>query len=365
MPRRFFPFVTLGLLSILGLGSAALSISTEGRVGEPASPTSHPRLPIGSPQYGFGGYQLYPSDPVTSVSGEWTVPTIDANSADGDASTWIGVQSQQGAFAQVGTVENRNATDQYYAFWSDTAKGFRPLFLTHVAPGDRVKTEMTLEPEGWSLTLDDLSTGTSATIQSHYGSSDLFNSCEWLQENPVYGQFVHTDYPTLSTVSFHRMRLNHAAPSFPFSDAQTLSTDNDSFFVPTRVRHDRFTLVPATGGALAFLEAVYIEDQLGSDFFESATQGIEPGNAVTNSYIAGLGLDLPLLESLRLPKKVEHAMSSYIANQKYLERYMTHWLQEPPAQRRADLADVANQLLASDRSADGVRSLLGLPPVYG
>jgi hypothetical protein len=86
---------------------------------------------------------------------------------------------------------------------------------------------------------------------------------------------------------------------------------------------------------------------------------------VTNSYIAGLGLDLPLLESLRLPKKVEHAMSSYIANQKYLERYMTHWLQEPPAQRRADLADVANQLLASDRSADGVRSLLGLPPVYG
>lgn len=367
MPRRLTPLMTLALLSLLALGAAVLSIGTEGHGAPPKQRAAyHPRLPIGSPAYGFGGYQLYPVEPVTSVSAGWTVPTISTSSSAGDASTWIGAQSQSGAFSQVGTVENRNsANDQYYAFWSDTARQFRPLFLLAVKPGDSVEARMTLEPGGWSLTLDDATSGKSRTIQTKYGANEQFNSCEWFQENPVYGQFVHTNYPTLSTITFRDMMLNQAQPTFDFQDAQTLSTYNDTFFVPTHVKEDRFTLVPATGAALAFLSDVYIEDQLGAQFFESATQGIEPGNIATNSYIAGLGLELPILQSQTWPKHVTKAMSRYIANQTYLETYMQNWLDEPPAERRANLSSVANELLKSDRYADKVRSLLGLPPVYG
>jgi Peptidase A4 family len=361
--------MTLALLTLLALGAAALSINTDGRESPSKGRTaSHPRLPIGSPAYGFGGYQLYPVEPVSSVSAEWTVPTISANSSTGDASTWIGVQSQSGAFSQVGTVENRNSTngnDQYYAFWSDTAKGFRPLFLLGVKPGDSVDTTMTLKADGWSLTLKDTTSGKARTIQTNYGAHDTFNSCEWFQENPVYGQFTHTDYPTLSTVTFREMALNHAKPTFSYQDAQTLSTYNDTFFVPTHVKENQFSLVPATGGALTFLSDVYIEDQLGADFFESATQGIEPGNIATNTYIAGLGLELPILQAQTWPKHVAKAMSRYIANQKYLESYMQTWLDEPPAQRRANLSNVANALLKADGYADKVRYRLGLPPVFG
>ena len=365
MPRRIIPFLLVAVMSLLAIGSAAVSISTEGHVRGPTKHASHVRVPIGSPQYGFGGYQLYPVEPVTSLSGEWTVPTIAANSSSGDASTWIGAEARNGAFAQIGTVENRNGEDQYYGFWSDVPQGFQPRHVINVKPGDVVKARMTMESSGWALTLDDLTSKTSRTIHSHYGSSDQFNSPEWFQENPVYSQFVHTNYPTLSSVTIEKMTLNNATPKFTFQDAQTLSTQNDTFFVPTRVRHDQFSLVPASGSALAFLSDVYIEDELGAAFFESATQGIEPGNITTNTYIAGLSFELPLLKSEDWPKYVSKAMYNYVSQQRYLETYMQNWLQEAPAQRRADLTNVANELVQSDTVADRVRSILGLPPIYG
>jgi hypothetical protein len=58
-------------------------------------------------------------------------------------------------------------------------------------------------------------------------------------------------------------------------------------------------------------------------------------------------------------------MSLYIANQNYLETYMQNWLDESPSERRANLSNVAYALLKADGYADEVRSLLGLPPVFG
>jgi Peptidase A4 family len=363
--RRNIPTLLVALLALLVLASAGLSIQTEGHGILPKKHASSARVPIGAPQYGFGGYQLYPLKPVTSVSGEWTVPTITSTSGSGDASTWIGAQALNGAFAQVGTVENRLEGNQYYGFWSDVAKQFRPQFEIKVKPGDRVEARMTMQRSGWALTLDDLTSRTSRTIHTHYGSNDVFNSCEWFQENPVYSQFVHTNYPTLSSVTMENMMLNHTKPKFSFQDAQTLSTQNDTFFVPTHVKHDEFSLVAANGNALAFLTDVYIEDELGAAFFESATQGIEPGNVATNTYIAGLAFELPVLQSQSWPKYLSKAMDRYISNQEHLESYMQHWLQEAPGERFNNLSNVANELLQADHVADKVRSLLGLPPIYG
>jgi hypothetical protein len=122
--------------------------------------------------------------------------------------------------------------------------------------------------------------------------------------------------------------------------------------------------VAATGTALAFLTDVYIEDELGAEFFESATQGIEPGNVTTNTYIAGLDFELPILQSQTWPKRVNKAIHRYIKNQEHLESYMEHWLQESPADRLATLSNVTAQLLEADHVADKVRSILGLPPIY-
>jgi hypothetical protein len=44
---------------------------------------------------------------------------------------------------------------------------------------------------------------------------------------------------------------------------------------------------------------------------------------------------------------------------------MEHWLQESPADRLANLSNVTAQLLEADHVADKVRSILGLPPIYG
>jgi hypothetical protein len=364
VPRRLIPLLLVALLGVLVLMSVAVSVDSEGR-GTPSNSSAHSRVPIGSPEYGFGGYQFYPRVPVTSVSGEWTVPTIAATSGPGDAATWIGAQASNGAFAQVGTVENRGEKSKYYGFWSDVAQGFRPEFELKVSPGDRVEARMTLRPSGWAVTLEDLSSQKSRTVRTHYGARDRFNSCEWLQENPVESQFDHTNYPTLSGVAFEGMRLNHVIPRFRFDEAQTLSTQNDTFFVPTHVRHDAFSLVAVNGSALAFLKDVYIEDELGAAFFESATQGIEPSNIATNTYLAGLAFELPLLRAQGWPKGVVRSMDRYIANQQHLETYMQYWLQEEPGVRLANLSNVALMLQHADLVADHVRSQLGLPPIYG
>jgi hypothetical protein len=58
-------------------------------------------------------------------------------------------------------------------------------------------------------------------------------------------------------------------------------------------------------------------------------------------------------------------MPKHVANQYYLETCMQNWLDEPPSERRANLSNVANALLKADGYADKVRSLLGLPPVFG
>jgi Peptidase A4 family len=361
MPRRQIPNLLVALLGLLIFFSAVIS----GGEGTPSKHASSSRVPIGAPSYGFGGYQLYPRKLVSTMSGEWTVPTIAPSSSAGDASTWIGAQADNGAFAQIGTVENRLDVDQYFAFWSDVPKGFRPEFVITVKPGDRVKATMTMGRTGWELTLDDLTSATSRTIDSKYGVKDRFNSCEWFQENPVYSQFIHTSYPTLSSVTIDHLALNGTEPKLDFQDAQTLSTQNDTFFVPTHVHDDGFTLRLAKGNALAFLSDVYIEDELGAAFFESATQGIEPGNITTNTFIAGLGFELPLLRSQQWPMPVAKAVGRYVANQKHLETYMQQWLQQPPAERLSDLSSVANQLLQSDLVADHVRERLNLPPFYG
>ncbi len=364
MRRRAIPFALVGALSVLALASMLVSLNSAAHLIERTHHSSAPSGPIGAPQYGFGGYQYYPSDPVTSVSGEWNVPVIAASSNAGDASTWIGAQSVTGAFAQIGTVENQFAQSQYYAFWSTTAKGFLPQFVLPVSPGDEVRASMTMGPRGWNLTLSDLTSRTSKTVHTAYGSRDAFNSCEWFQENPVYSQFVHTSYPSFSTVSFHGLRANGAVPSLSYNEAQTLSTSNDSFFVPTRVRDDRFSLLPATGYALNFLTSEYLEEELGADFFESASQGIEPSTVLANSYIAGLGLDLPILKSQTWPAPVSRAVKRYVRDEEHLESYMQRWMNESNGERRSNLVSVQHQLATADHFADRVRYLLGLPPVF-
>jgi len=44
---------------------------------------------------------------------------------------------------------------------------------------------------------------------------------------------------------------------------------------------------------------------------------------------------------------------------------MQTWIDEPSAERSSNLANVQSQLLNADGVADTVRSLLGLPPIYG
>jgi hypothetical protein len=303
---------------------------------------------------------------MSRISGQWAVPTITAGSSAGDASTWIGAEGSTGSFVQVGTIENQFQSPrrtQYFAFWSDTAKGYYPLRLIRVNPGDTIVARMVKVRLGWKVAIDDVTSGTSGAAQTNYGRGSQFSTAQWFQENPVYSQFDHTSYPSLSTVTIKNMKLDGAAPPLTYQDGETLSTENDTFLVPTRVRHDSFSLVPATGYALDFLQDVYIADELNSEFFESATQGIEPGNPATNQYLAGVDFELSLLQADAWPRRVSGEVDSYVASQKHLESLVTQWLEASSSVRHRTFSNIVNALLQSDDVANGVRARLGLPPL--
>jgi len=213
-----------------------------------------------------------------------------------------------GAFSQVGTVENRNSAngnDQYYAF-GVIPQAVPSALSDRGEAGDSVEARMTLYPDGWSLALDDTTSGKARTIQTNYGANDQFNSCEWFQENPSMAIHSHQLPDAFDGhVSRHGSQPLHAPVQLPgCSDP----VDVQRHLLCPDAREKASVFAGARDGQCTriFDRRLYRRPTW-ADFFESATQGIEPGNIATNSYIAGLGLDLPILQSETWPKHVAKA----------------------------------------------------------
>jgi hypothetical protein len=200
---------------------------------------------------------------VKEIAATWRVPTIAPHSPTGYASTWIGVQDRAGDFVQLGTVENNygpfssGPTDWYEAFWSDTDLQFLPQSLFLVRPGDQVSSEMIQEPAGWVLKFRDVTDGRSMTRYTTYGGTASLDRAEWLQEDPVpkIQSDIDGPYPIMSTVSFGHLAVNRQSPQLPYVKAQTLSSPNGVFLVPSQVENDSFSLDPPDG-----IEAQYLTD---------------------------------------------------------------------------------------------------------
>jgi hypothetical protein len=251
------------ILLVLVVIFAIIDASKQGNHGDFDNGSHGVHVPVTglvAPESGFGGYVK--KAPVSSISAEWRVPTISRRSTKGSASTWIGAQGPDSAFIQVGTVENTekgNAGGQYQVFWSDTVENFHPHIVMTVSAGDLIGASMVHLGTKWHIQVEDLTTRDVGPVLIGYSNKLRFNAGEWIQEDPVDDPTSGFDapYPSLSNVSFQKMRLNERAPHLDFDDASALSTSASRSYIPSTIDDDGFVLQRAVGAKLQYLSDVY------------------------------------------------------------------------------------------------------------
>jgi hypothetical protein len=194
----------------------------------------------------FAGYARFGA--VHSVGAELTVPRITRRSSPGLAATWIGAQAisagARAPFIQVGLNELRpdGKPDQYFAFWTDTARSFRPVPLFLVAPGDRLAASLVLADHRWMVAISDLANHRHARFTTTEEGHASFGIATWLQEDPLDVNHRRlAPYPELSGLQIAGLSENGHAPSAELTNVQWMSR-GQQVLAPTVLDHDAFTL---------------------------------------------------------------------------------------------------------------------------
>jgi hypothetical protein len=137
-----------------------------------------------------------------SVSGEWVIPSVSAETAGQaeDTSTWIGIGGNtlnalipegDPTLIQTGTEQDvaADGSTTYDAWWEILPEPETEVTSMAVSPGDLMKatiTEGTI-PEDWTITIADLTKGAtgneSFTTTTVYPS--LMDTAEWVHEAPT------------------------------------------------------------------------------------------------------------------------------------------------------------------------------------
>jgi hypothetical protein len=184
----------LAVLSALSLLEAAFN----------SIPDSHTIASVG-----WAGYIVASSfneqKDVVSVSGSWTVPTVNPGSGDGFSSAWIGIGGQEDkTLIQVGTEQNVYNGDGSYGVWYEMLPALSTRIENfNVSPGDVMSANITLvnpSSEQWNIQITDLTNGESFSQNFQYNSTR--SSAEWILERSlVNGQI--TNLANFGSVTFN------------------------------------------------------------------------------------------------------------------------------------------------------------------
>jgi hypothetical protein len=356
------------ILLVLVVIFAIIDASKHGDHGDFDNGSHGVHVPVTSlvaPESGFGGYAM--KAPVHSISAEWRVPTISPRSTKGSAATWIGVQGPDSAFIQVGTVEDvdkGSAGSQYWVFWSDTVENFHPHDVMTVGAGDLIGATLVHLGTKWHIQVEDFTTGGVGPVLIGYSNKLTFNAGEWIQEDPVEDPTSGFDapYPSLSNVTFQKLRVNGRAPHLDVNDASVLSTLAGHSYVPSTIDHDGFVLRPAVGPQLQYLSDVY-QLNLGLNYLAD-----EVGNGGTPSTFAfkNLSEQFSAIDSTVLdqhwPSDVSKLITQFHTLNVRAAQGLKVWQEGSTSDRSRLQRNYFADLKAVSDIGHLIRSRLGLPP---
>ncbi|MGC8487927.1 MAG: G1 family glutamic endopeptidase [Clostridia bacterium] len=143
----------------------------------------------------WSGYALSGSaGSYSSITGQWTVPTVTPTKGSTYSSSWIGIDGfNNSSLIQTGTEQDyTSGKAQYYAWWEILPAAETVITGDTVKPGDTMTASITqvTSSSTWTITLSDKTQGwTFKTEQSYSGPAA---SAEWIEEAPTIGGHVAT-----------------------------------------------------------------------------------------------------------------------------------------------------------------------------
>ena len=171
----------------------------------------------------------------TSVSGQWTVPSVTApkrKRSNQFSSTWVGIDGFTNPdLIQAGTEQDWQHGAAFYQAWWEILPAFEtPITTITVHPGDTMNVSIAQGFPDWTITVTDQTTGQTFTTTQPY--SGPLTSAEWIQEAPTVGNRV-APLAHDSTVDFDLGTVNGGNPGLVKSDSGTMVKHRKTISTPS------------------------------------------------------------------------------------------------------------------------------------
>jgi hypothetical protein len=178
----------------------------------------------------------------TSITGDWTVPTVSQHTAgqDEDSSDWIGIGGgcvdagctvTDSTLIQTGTEQDVSGGVASYSAWWELVPAPSIAISMTVAPGDHMHAsiaEVVADSNVWTITLRDVTRNETFTQTVPYASTHL--TAEWIEETPlVLGTNAgFAALPNLSSPVFDLATTNGQPANLASSEQMQLIDSNSN-----------------------------------------------------------------------------------------------------------------------------------------
>lgn len=178
----------------------------------------------------------------TSITGDWTVPTVNTHTAgqDEDSSDWIGIGGgcvdagctvTDSTLIQTGTEQDVTGGVASYSAWWELVPAPSISISMTVGPGDHMHAsiaELVAGSNVWTITIQDVTRNESFTQTVPYSST--FLTAEWIEETPlILGTNAgFAALPNLTSPVFDLATVNGAPANLKSSEQMQLIDSNSN-----------------------------------------------------------------------------------------------------------------------------------------
>jgi hypothetical protein len=134
----------------------------------------------------WAGYIVDATAPYTSVTGQWTVPSV-STSQTGFSAVWLGIGGvNEDQLIQVGTEQDAGfGQTSYSAWWEILPAPAVEIPSLRIRPGDHMSASIKkVSGNTWRITIMDLGHATFTTTRTFIGAA---STAEWIVEAPMVG----------------------------------------------------------------------------------------------------------------------------------------------------------------------------------
>ena len=233
------------------IGAAACGLGAVGLISAATVPAAAASGASGSTSNNWAGYNVGVLDrgtPLTSVSAQWTVPTVTAHQSKQNeySSMWIGIgggcvdtgcTAADGTLIQVGTEQDVDSSGKAsYSAWWETIPAPSVNVAFSVNPGDKMSATISqgAVPETWNVTITDVTTNqTDHALTDPMPYTSDYSTAEFITETPVVLDSTGSGFAALPdlknpTPTFDQAKINGAGAAFTAAERVTLVDSNQN-----------------------------------------------------------------------------------------------------------------------------------------